>query len=333
MIQYVAEGHVRGGVLYIDKHRRGGREGRRPPRRLHARVGRRRRPTRRSTRRSRAASAKAGMISIPLTIIILMLVLGSLVAALDPADCSRSRPSSPRSASSALASQAIPASENIMEVVLLVGLAVGVDYSLFYMRREREERAAGRTEGAALRGRRRDVRTCRARLGHHRPDRDGGDVPLGRQDVHVLLGRHDDRRRRRDARLAHRPARRARPSSATRSRRAGSRSLGRRRTAGESRIWGASSTRVLRRPLVSAVAATRGAARPGRSRRSACTRRRPASRASRARRSSRSRSSSRRSPARPTRPSSRSRPTTSDAAQVQARDRRAEARRRSRPAR
>ena len=37
-----------------------------------------------------------------------------------------------------------------MEVVLLVGLAVGVDYSLFYMRREREERAAGRTEGAAL---------------------------------------------------------------------------------------------------------------------------------------------------------------------------------------
>ena len=37
-----------------------------------------------------------------------------------------------------------------MEVVLLIGLAVGVDYSLFYMRREREERAAGRSEGAAL---------------------------------------------------------------------------------------------------------------------------------------------------------------------------------------
>ena len=36
------------------------------------------------------------------------------------------------------------------EVVLLIGLAVGVDYSLFYMRREREERAAGRGEQAAL---------------------------------------------------------------------------------------------------------------------------------------------------------------------------------------
>jgi RND superfamily putative drug exporter len=35
-------------------------------------------------------------------------------------------------------------------VILLIGLAVGVDYSLFYMRRERQERAAGRSEGAAL---------------------------------------------------------------------------------------------------------------------------------------------------------------------------------------
>src|SRR4029453_9153273 len=50
----------------------------------------------------------------------------------------------------AASSKVIPASENIMEVVLLVGLAVGVDYALFYMRREREERAAGRSEGAAL---------------------------------------------------------------------------------------------------------------------------------------------------------------------------------------
>ena len=50
----------------------------------------------------------------------------------------------------ALASKGIAASENIMEVVLLIGLAVGVDYSLFYMKREREERAAGRSERAAL---------------------------------------------------------------------------------------------------------------------------------------------------------------------------------------
>ncbi len=35
-------------------------------------------------------------------------------------------------------------------LVLLIGLAVGVDYSMFYLKREREERAAGRSERAAL---------------------------------------------------------------------------------------------------------------------------------------------------------------------------------------
>src|ERR1700694_2810243 len=39
---------------------------------------------------------------------------------------------------------------NVQSVVLLIGLAVGVDYTLFYLRREREERAAGRGERAAL---------------------------------------------------------------------------------------------------------------------------------------------------------------------------------------
>ena len=35
-------------------------------------------------------------------------------------------------------------------IILLIGLAVGVDYTMFYLKREREERAAGRTEEAAL---------------------------------------------------------------------------------------------------------------------------------------------------------------------------------------
>ena len=40
--------------------------------------------------------------------------------------------------------------EAIASVVLLIGLAVGVDYSMFYLRREREERARGLEERAAL---------------------------------------------------------------------------------------------------------------------------------------------------------------------------------------
>ena len=40
--------------------------------------------------------------------------------------------------------------QSINEVILLIGLAVGVDYSMFYLRREREERESGRSEGASL---------------------------------------------------------------------------------------------------------------------------------------------------------------------------------------
>jgi RND superfamily putative drug exporter len=40
--------------------------------------------------------------------------------------------------------------ESINSVILLIGLAVGVDYSLFYLRREREERARGRSPTEAL---------------------------------------------------------------------------------------------------------------------------------------------------------------------------------------
>jgi len=92
---------------------------------------------------------KAGLISIPLTILILLLVLRSFVAASVPLLLGLTSVLA-SSGLIALSSKVIPASENIMEVVLLVGLAVGVDYSLFYIRREREERQAGRSESAAL---------------------------------------------------------------------------------------------------------------------------------------------------------------------------------------
>src|SRR6201999_619516 len=50
----------------------------------------------------------------------------------------------------ALPSQLVPMDPNVSSVVVLVGMAVGVDYSLFYLRREREERRAGRSPGQAL---------------------------------------------------------------------------------------------------------------------------------------------------------------------------------------
>ena len=49
-----------------------------------------------------------------------------------------------------LESQLLPMADSVSAIVLLIGLAVGVDYSMFYLKREREERAAGRSEEAAL---------------------------------------------------------------------------------------------------------------------------------------------------------------------------------------
>ncbi len=93
--------------------------------------------------------ATAGMISIPLTLVILLLVFGSVVAAAIPLLLALTAVFATMSLV-ALPSQIVPMNESINEVILLIGLAVGVDYSLFYLRREREERTAGRSEGAAL---------------------------------------------------------------------------------------------------------------------------------------------------------------------------------------
>jgi uncharacterized membrane protein YdfJ with MMPL/SSD domain len=93
--------------------------------------------------------AKAGLISIPLTLLILLLVFGSLTAALIPLLLALSAVMATIGLI-AFPSSIVPMDEQVNEVILLIGLAVGVDYSLFYVKREREERAAGRSESAAL---------------------------------------------------------------------------------------------------------------------------------------------------------------------------------------
>jgi uncharacterized membrane protein YdfJ with MMPL/SSD domain len=93
--------------------------------------------------------AKAGERSIPLTLLVLLLVFGSIVAAGVPLLLALSAVAATLGLL-ALPSHLVPMDPNVSAVVLLVGLAVGVDYSLFYLKREREERAAGRSEHAAL---------------------------------------------------------------------------------------------------------------------------------------------------------------------------------------
>jgi uncharacterized membrane protein YdfJ with MMPL/SSD domain len=91
----------------------------------------------------------AGERSIPITIIVLLLVFGALVAVGIPLLLALTSVLATVFLV-ALPSQLVPMDQNVDAVVLLIGLAVGVDYSLFYLKREREERAAGRGPRAAL---------------------------------------------------------------------------------------------------------------------------------------------------------------------------------------
>ncbi|TML05148.1 MAG: MMPL family transporter [Actinobacteria bacterium] len=91
----------------------------------------------------------AGERSIPITIIVLLLVFGALVAVGIPLLLALSGVLATIGLV-AFPSQLVPMDKNVAAVVLLIGLAVGVDYSLFYIKREREERAAGKGARAAL---------------------------------------------------------------------------------------------------------------------------------------------------------------------------------------
>jgi uncharacterized membrane protein YdfJ with MMPL/SSD domain len=92
---------------------------------------------------------KAEITSLPITLIILILAFGALLAAFVPLLLAITAVAAAISLIGPI-SQIWPVDESISSVVLLIGLAVGVDYSMFYLRREREERARGRSEEAAL---------------------------------------------------------------------------------------------------------------------------------------------------------------------------------------
>jgi uncharacterized membrane protein YdfJ with MMPL/SSD domain len=92
---------------------------------------------------------KAGGLSLPLTLAIMIVAFGALAAAGIPVLLALTGVLATVGLVG-ITSQISPVDQAINEVILLVGMAVGVDYSLFYLRREREERAAGKDAEAAL---------------------------------------------------------------------------------------------------------------------------------------------------------------------------------------
>jgi RND superfamily putative drug exporter len=92
---------------------------------------------------------KVGLASLAVTFGILLVAFGAVVAALLPVGLAITAVVAAMGLV-AVASRVAPVTDTTPHVMLLIGLAVGVDYCLFYIRREREERARGMDKDRAL---------------------------------------------------------------------------------------------------------------------------------------------------------------------------------------
>jgi len=96
--------------------------------------------------------ANAERLTLPITLIILLAAFGALVAAGLPVLLAFSAVLASLGMYALVTHAYSGDYQSTSSVVLLIGMAVGVDYSLFYLRREREERAAGKAARPALLG-------------------------------------------------------------------------------------------------------------------------------------------------------------------------------------
>ncbi|PVC97790.1 hypothetical protein DBP19_06765 [Streptomyces sp. CS090A] len=93
---------------------------------------------------------RAEFTAVPLALGILLVAFGAVVAALLPVGLALTACLAAFGLLS-LASHQLHLFQTTYSVMFLMGFAVGVDYCLFYLRRERDERAAGRDAETALR--------------------------------------------------------------------------------------------------------------------------------------------------------------------------------------
>ena len=116
----------------------------------------------------------ARTVSLPLTLIILLFAFGAMVAAGVPVLLAFSAVLATFGLNS-LFSHVMPSTEISAEIILMIGMAVGVDYSLFYLRRERDERAATKTyrPGCDQAGQGRRQGSQEGRRRRRRPGREG----------------------------------------------------------------------------------------------------------------------------------------------------------------
>jgi RND superfamily putative drug exporter len=88
-------------------------------------------------------------ISLPITLLLMLLAFGALIAAGVPVLLAITSVAATMGIAAPL-SHLIHAEPTVNSLIVLIGMAVGVDYSLFYLKREREERAKGHTTRDAV---------------------------------------------------------------------------------------------------------------------------------------------------------------------------------------
>ncbi len=86
---------------------------------------------------------RAELFSIPLTLVILLIAFGAVVAAGVPLVLGLGSVAVAMGLTAAASQGIVSVDPNAQSLILLIGLAVGVDYALFIVRRAREERAQG----------------------------------------------------------------------------------------------------------------------------------------------------------------------------------------------
>jgi uncharacterized membrane protein YdfJ with MMPL/SSD domain len=92
---------------------------------------------------------RAELLSVPVTLVVLLFAFGAVVAALVPVLLALTAVIAAFGLLGPI-SQAFPLDDSVKTVVLLIGMAVGVDYALFYVIRSREERRRGVPSHEAL---------------------------------------------------------------------------------------------------------------------------------------------------------------------------------------
>jgi RND superfamily putative drug exporter len=92
---------------------------------------------------------RAEQLSVPVTLLVLVIAFGALVAALVPLVLAVTAVIAAFGLLGPV-SQVFPLDNSVKTVVLLIGMAVGVDYALFYVVRSREERRRGLSSHDAL---------------------------------------------------------------------------------------------------------------------------------------------------------------------------------------